>query len=60
MSRAVSNGVIKLYASTNVTQNTFINDGIKAWNQVSCKLKDCKTLGSAKSEIKKLVKTLPI
>ena len=55
-SRAVTNGKIKTTASSNVTQNTFI----KAWNQTSNKLKDCQSLGSAKTEIKKLVKSLPI
>ena len=32
VSRSITNGVIKLNASTNVTQNTFKNDGIRAWN----------------------------
>ena len=45
---------------SNVTQNTYINDGIRAWNQAPLKIKNCPTLGTAKSEIKKMVKSLPI
>ena len=59
-SRAVTNGKIKTTASSNVAQNTFINDGIKAWYQTSNKLKICQTLGSVKTEVKKLVESLPI
>ena len=43
-----------------LSKNTFINDGIKAWNKAPAKIKDCITYASAKNEIKKFVKTIPI
>ena len=39
---------------------TFINDGIKAWNKAPDAIKNCNSLFSAKREIKKFVKTLQI
>ena len=36
------------------------NDGIKAWNLAPAKIKDCLTFASAKNEIKKFAKTIPI
>ena len=60
MSRSVTNGVIKCIASSGLTQSTFINDGVKAWNKAPMILKNCQTISAAKTEIKKWVKTLPI
>ena len=50
----VEKGVIK------VTKNTFLNDAKKAWNKAPESLKSCKTIWSAKKEIQKFVKTLPV
>ena len=52
VSRAVTNGVIKSTATRGLTQSTFINDGIKAWNKASVILKNCQTIGAAKTEKK--------
>ena len=52
VSRAVTNGVIKSTATSGLTQSTFINDGIKAWNKASVILKNCQTIGAAKTEKK--------
>ena len=38
----------KSTASSGLTQSTFINDGIKAWNKASVILKNCQTIGAAK------------
>ena len=40
--------------------NIKINDGIKAWNLAPAKIKNCLTYTSAKIEIKKFAKTIPI
>ena len=36
------------------------NDGAKGWNKTPIVIKNCKSLYSAKIEIKKFVKTLPV
>ena len=38
----------------------YINDGAKAWNKTPSIIKNCKSLFSAKIEIKKFVMTLPV
>ena len=43
-----------------LSKKTFINDGIRAWNNAPLKIKSCSTYASAKNEIKKFVKSLPI
>ena len=45
---------------TQINQSTFIKDATKHWNIAPIEIKQCKTLFSAKHEIKKFVKTLPI
>ena len=52
--------MIKVTAASNLTQRTFINDGIKAWNLAPQGIKESQTLEKAKSEIKKLIKLIPI
>ena len=41
-SRSISNGMIKVTAASNLTQRTFINDGIKAWNLAPQGIKEIK------------------
>ena len=43
-----------------LSKNTFINDGIKAWNLAPIEIKNCLNYASAKNEIKKFVKKIPI
>ena len=59
-SRSVSQGKLKLTAITNVTQNTYINDCKKMWNEAPLAIKNCKSLFTAKKAIKKYVNTLPV
>ena len=40
--------------------NSFKGDAIRLWNKAPEVIKSTKTLGTAKTEIKKFVKTLPI
>ena len=58
--RGQVSGYIKSNAKSNVTQKTFINDSIKAWNLAPNELKTTVTINGAKAAIKKFVKTLPI
>ena len=58
--RAVTNGNLVEEGVTIASKNTFYNDAIKAWNIAPLAIKSCKSIWSAKSEIKKYVKTLPI
>ena len=59
-SRSVSQGTLKMTASTVITQNTFINDCKKVWNLSSIDIKNCKSLYTAKKAIKIFVNTLPM
>ena len=58
--RSVSNDVLSVLSFPDLSKRTFINDGIKAWSSASLKVKTCQTYTTAKNEIKKFVKTLPI
>ena len=58
--RSISNDLLPVKSFTELSKNTFINDGIKAWNLAPVSIKECKTFASAKNEIKKFVKTIPI
>ena len=58
--RSISNEMLPVQSFSELSKNTFINDGIKAWNLAPAKIKDCLTYASAKNEIKKFVKTIPI
>ena len=42
------------------TLNTFIGNATRIWNKAPCTIKNVKTIGAAKKEIKKYCKTLPI
>ena len=58
--RSISNKVLPVKSFTERSKNTFINDGIKAWNLTPTIIKECNTFSCAKNEIKKFVRTLPI
>ena len=58
--RSISNEVISVLSFSDLSKQTFINDGIKAWNKAPLSIKSCKTYASVKIEIKKFVKTIPI
>ena len=58
--RSITNEVLPMQSFSELSKKTFINDGIKAWNKAPAKIKDCITYASAKNEIKKFVKTIPI
>ena len=58
--RSITNEILPDQSFSELSKNTFINDGIKAWNKAPVTIKSCKTHVSAKAEIKKFVKTIPI
>ena len=60
LSRAASRGDLLVKGKTELRQSTFINDASKIWNNAPLTIKQSKTISSAKIEIKKFVKTLPI
>ena len=45
---------------TCILQNTSLSDASRAWNKVPNCIRQCETIWSAKKEIKKFVKQLPI
>ena len=58
--RSTTNEVLTVLSYSELSKLTFINDGIKAWNIAPSSIKSCTTYASAKNEIKKFVKTIPI
>ena len=58
--RSITNEVLPVKSFSERSKNTFINDGIVAWNQAPVKIKECNSFATAKNEIKKFVRTLPI
>ena len=58
--RSITNEMLPVQSFSELSKNTFINDGIKAWNLAPAKIKNCLTYTSAKIEIKKFAKTIPI
>ena len=51
---------IMIKGHTKIQSQTFINDAALMWNNAPRAIKDCKTLGSVKKQIKIFVQTLPI
>ena len=45
--------------NSTITQDTFINDAVKAWNRASIDIKSSESIFTAKKLIKPYVKTLP-
>ena len=58
--RSIANEMLPVKSFSELSKNTFINDGIKAWNLAPSSIKECITFASAKNEIKKFVKSIPI
>ena len=58
--RSITNEVLSVLSFSELSKQTFINDGIKAWNNAPLNIKSCKTYASAKLQIKKFVKNIPI
>ena len=57
--RSISNEMLPVKSFSELSKNTFINDGIKAWNLAPISIKNCTSYAAAKTEIKKFVKNLP-
>ena len=60
VSRSVMSGIIAVSGYSNLSTNTCTGDGARAWNRAPASIKPCKSLVSAKIEVKRFVKTLPI
>ena len=58
--RSNTNGKLFEVNGLNDLKSTYINNGVKIWNLAPQSLKDCKSLYTVKTEIKKFVKLLPI
>ena len=58
--RSITNEKLPVHCFSELSRNTFINDGVKAWNLAPSNIKMCTSYASAKAEIKKFVKTIPI
>ena len=59
-SRASANGDLVEEGHSILALCTFQNDATRLWNRASTTVKSCKTLYSAKKEIRKFVLSLPI
>ena len=57
--RAYTKGQLQEVLATNTSQRSFINDATHIWNKAPTKIKQCKTLASAKLAINAFVLTLP-
>ena len=58
--RSGASGKLNEVSGSEKLKSSYINDGAKAWNLTPAVIKNCKSLFSAKVEIKKIVKTLPV
>ena len=58
--RACSNGRLMEEGKKTLTLKTFKSDASRLWNSAPMEIKACSTLASAKKEIKKFVKLLPV
>ena len=58
--RSITNEELPVQSFSELSKNTFINDGIKAWNLAPSQIKICTSYASAKNKIKKFVKSIPI
>ena len=59
-SRSASNGNLVEQGNSKLAKQTFINDSARVWNRAPLSIKLCPSIYSAKKEIKKFVKTLPV
>ena len=58
--RSITNEMLPVKSFSELSKNTFINDGICAWNHAPITIKNYKSYASAKNEIKKFIKSIPI
>ena len=58
--RAVSNKTLVLNKGSTLTNDTFVHDSTKMWNNAPESIKNAKALYSAKAEIKKYCVSLPL
>ena len=58
--RSISKEILPVKSFSELSKNTFTNEGIKAWSLAPVTIKDCYTYASVKNAIKKFVKTIPI
>ena len=58
--RSINENSLKMTGNSNVQASTFYIDAARVWNLAPDVIKNCKSLLSAKSEIKPFVKTLPL
>ena len=58
--RSIIIGDLVSHGNSEISKSAFINDAAKMWNTVPTKIKECKTIHSAKKEIKKFVTWLPL
>ena len=59
-SRSATNGNLVEPGTSCLAKQTFINDSARVWNRAPQSIRICSSLYSAKKEIKKFVKTLPV
>ena len=58
--RAISNGNVQEFGTSDLVQSTFLSDSSKAWNKTPKEIKECISIWAAKKAIKKFVTELPI
>ena len=58
--KAITNGNLLESGKTNLVKNTFLSDARKAWNISPEVVKNCKSIWTAKKEIKEFVLTIPV
>ena len=51
---------IVIKGHSKIQSNTFIDDAAQLWNNAPSAIKNCKTISSAKKQIKIYIKTLPL
>ena len=59
--RSTTNGRLQICnGKSQSSQATFLNDGKRVWNTAPITIRECKSIGNVKKEIKKFVSTLPL
>ena len=58
--RSITNGDVIVSGKSELVQSTYLSDTCRAWNKVPNVIKECKTIWSAKKNIKTFVANLPI
>ena len=58
--RASARGDLVIECKSDLSKAAFINDAAKIWNNSPMHIKECKSLYSAKIELKKYVLSLPL